>query len=185
MQHIKCMRCKKRQATVKVVRIKQGTARSMFLCERCAAEVSPFQKQILSLQEAIEKVLAQLVQQHGDEGDEQAKQDMPDLVCESCGLTYGAYRESFLLGCAHCYEAFAGMLEPQLRRLHGSARHVGRTPHSDRRAKADVKAMVAALKKEMEMAISAEDFEKAAQLRDRIRHLKGEMNHVLPEMPEM
>lgn len=183
MSEIKCPKCRKRAASVKLVRIVEGKARSIYLCEPCAAEVTPFLKQPFTLQEAIEKVLTQLVQKQSDEQETEEGASGPQ--CPSCGTTFGAYRKSFLLGCAQCYQTFEGMLDPQLRRFHGSTRHIGRAPRVIRKPPGDVEATMAVLKKKLAVAVSSEDFEKAVQLRDRIRHLQSGSDHVVPEMPEM
>jgi len=183
MGDIRCLKCRKRTASVKLVRIVDGKARSIYLCQECAAEVSPFHKQTFSLQEAIEKVLTQLIEKQSAEQETDEAASGPR--CPSCGTTLTAYRKSFLLGCAQCYQVFGGALDPQLRRLHGSTRHVGRVPRMVGKPLDDVAVTVTALKKELASAVSSEDFEKAARLRDRIRHLQGGSDHVIPEMPEM
>jgi protein arginine kinase activator len=165
-----------------MVRIEQGKARSLYLCEQCAAELSPLQKQALSLQEAIEKVMAQLVQKQSADEEEPAT---PALQCPRCGTSYALYKESFLLGCAECYRVFEEQLEAQLRKLHGSTRHVATPSPAGRRTASSRESFVAALERELVAAVSSEDFQRAAQLRDRIRHLRGKAGHADSEMPEV
>ena len=49
----------------------------------------------------------------------------PDLACPACGATLANFRETGRLGCAQCYVTFEAHLRDLLRRLHGSAVHVG------------------------------------------------------------
>jgi protein arginine kinase activator len=67
-------------------------------------------------------------------------------TCETCGLTYREFKESGRLGCTKCYESFREQLSPLLRRIHGS--------------------------KELAVAIDREEFEKAAELRDKLKDLE-------------
>ena len=177
------MKCQKRAAAVKLVRITGGTAHSIYLCEQCAAEISPYQKHASALQETIEKVLAQLVQKQSEaEETEDAEAGPP---CPGCGTSYATYRKTFLLGCPQCYSAFEGKLEAQLKHLHGHTRHVGRSPDRTPKSRSDAQSALAALKKELAVAVSSEDFEKAAHLRDRIRQMQGGSDHVVPKMREV
>jgi len=178
----KCLKCHERPATVKLIRIINGKVASVYLCERCAAERSPL-TQPPGFQQAIERMLDMLVQ----------KQELPEAVeppaaaevrCPVCGMTLAAFKNSLFLGCARCYSVFGGQLEEELRRLHGSIRHVGRSPEGVHSPMYDIEAAVASLKKQLVEAIEEENFLKAAELRDRLRHLKGEL-YVVPEVPEM
>jgi protein arginine kinase activator len=74
------------------------------------------------------------------------------------------------LGCAGCYQAFRAELTNLLRRIHGSAEHRGQiaeTATEELRSLREEKR----LRDELKRAIEAEDFEMAAELRDRIREL--------------
>jgi protein arginine kinase activator len=168
-----------------MVRIEEGKARSLYLCEQCAAQMSPLQKQALSLQEAIEKVLAQLVQKQGagEKAEEEPVAEGPQ--CPRCGTSYAVFQKSLLLGCAECYQVFDEQLEPQLRKLHGSTRHAGSASPAARSGSSARESSVTALERELMVAVSSEDFQKAAQLRDRIRHLRGKAGHADSEMPEV
>jgi protein arginine kinase activator len=180
MTEIKCLKCQKRAASVKLVRIVGGKAHNIYLCGECAAEVSPYQKGALSLQQAIEKMLAELVQKQSEE--QESAEQMPGPVCPTCGTTFAAYRKRFLLGCPHCYMAFESMLDPQLKQLHGATRHVGRAPSVAARPQGNLETSLAVLKKELDAAVSNEDFEQAVKLRDRIRQLESGADHVVPKM---
>lgn len=195
----KCSKCQKRAATIKLVRVVEGKARSLHLCEACAAASSPYvpkqsislqdaldQEQSISLQEAIDQVLSKLLKKQivGLDGNADAGTPVPD--CPSCGRSFGDYSQSFLLGCPGCYDAFGERIEPQLRRLHGNTRHVDRRPHADETAMvAGGEQTLRDLEQGLQAAVSGEDFEKAARLRDRIRYLRSELGHVVQEMPEM
>jgi protein arginine kinase activator len=95
-----------------------------------------------------------------------------DTVCDQCGLTFKKFRESSLLGCPECYKAFDSALEPLLERAHdGGAHHVGKVPH---RAGAGEQRQVQLMRmrKTLDDAVAAEDYEQAARLRDDIAKLE-------------
>lgn len=102
-------------------------------------------------------------------------QDKPkpgDQVCSNCGLSFAKFRESSLLGCAHCYEAFDQPLTSLVERAHeGAVHHVGKVP---RRAGAGQQrqARLTQLRKRLEDAVTREDYEQAASLRDDIAQLE-------------
>jgi protein arginine kinase activator len=181
-EEIRCLKCNKRTATVKMIRIIGGKTHSIRLCEQCAAEISPYQQQALSLHEAIEKVLAKLVQEQNEEERTEPGTKTDGPLCPRCGTSEAVYRKSFLLGCPQCYSTFEDIIESQLRRLHGSTRHVGRAPTMGRNLGAQAETALVALQKDLALAVLGQDFEKAVQLRDRIRQLQGGSNHVGTEM---
>jgi protein arginine kinase activator len=91
-------------------------------------------------------------------------------VCPGCGWTWERFRSGGRLGCARCYETFREELRPLLRRIHGAVRHAGRAPRSpgaDQGA-----ARLRRLHEELERAVGAEDYERAAELRDRLAELE-------------
>ena len=91
-------------------------------------------------------------------------------ACPKCGMTLDEIADTGMLGCAECYNVFAQELAPYLTRIHGRAAHVGRIPRSaggELKLRSELNDARTALKK----AIDAQEFEQAAQLRDRIKEL--------------
>ena len=91
--------------------------------------------------------------------------------CPVCGATAREIAEKGLAGCAGCYDEFADMLEPYIKRIHGVSEHHGKIPEA---AGAGVKAQqqLRELKKQLQTAIEAQEFEQAAELRDKIKELE-------------
>jgi protein arginine kinase activator len=90
------------------------------------------------------------------------------LKCPFCTLAYGEFRETGLLGCPHCYDAFRPQLEYFVRHMTGFSRHAGRAPAAadgELKLKA-IKFDSASLQAGIKSAVAREDFEKAARLRD-------------------
>ena len=77
------------------------------------------------------------------------------------------------MGCAKCYEVFAEELGRTVENIHGRAKYIGKIPKKYR-AKETKEDKIKALKNEMKAAVKAQEFEKAAELRDAIRDLENE-----------
>jgi len=82
------------------------------------------------------------------------------------------FRESGRLGCPQCYASFEGHLRDLLRRLHGSTQHVGEVYLPPGGSAEDPARRVVELRDQLRRAVEAENFELAAELRDRIRVLE-------------
>ena len=76
-------------------------------------------------------------------------------------------------GCSHCFSTFDGSWR-LVRRIHGSSRHTGKVP---RRREGSLRSVreLERLREELKLMIQKEEFEKAAELRDRIKALEKEM----------
>ncbi|HWC72390.1 MAG TPA: UvrB/UvrC motif-containing protein, partial [Gemmatimonadales bacterium] len=94
--------------------------------------------------------------------------------CPECGSTLRDFRDTGRLGCDRCYVTFDGHLRDLLRRLHGSSQHVGERYEApgDTGADADPRSRLLELKAQLRRAVEGENFELAAELRDRIRVLE-------------
>lgn len=97
--------------------------------------------------------------------------------CKSCGSTMNDIKKSGKVGCASCYELFFNELMPTIRSIHGNTEHIGKHPvieytenrEEEKKPADDKKAKLEALRAELKKAIEDENFERAAQLRDKIR----------------
>ncbi len=97
-----------------------------------------------------------------------------DAACPECGFRMRQFRREGRLGCAECYNAFAGSLDEFLGELHGERLHRGRTPDSPgSEADSDVTdPETVRLRADLARAVDAEDYERAARLRDIIDERK-------------
>ena len=93
----------------------------------------------------------------------QEEKDEYEATCPTCGRTYEQFKKNCLLGCTGCYRAFHEKIEEALIKHNGSASYKGCSPDIDSAFN------VRKLKRELENAIAAEDYERAAQLRDSIK----------------
>ena len=92
-------------------------------------------------------------------------------VCEACGLPFVEFRNNGRLGCPHDYEVFKEELVPLLESVHGDTRHAGKVPRRVPRPKG-TQVELAQLRRKLQQAVTSEDYEEAARLRDRIKGLE-------------
>jgi len=160
---MKCDNCNK-QATVHLTEIKSGKKIEKHLCEQCAAQNEGLP---VKGNTPINELLTNFVMAHSGLAKEAGTN------CEQCGITWAEFRQTGLFGCEADYTAFEKDLTPLLQRAHeGATHHVGKVP--GRRGGTGVpanrkRADANKLRKELQRAVEAEDYERAAKLRDQIR----------------
>ena len=98
--------------------------------------------------------------------------------CEYCGSSYPEIAKTGMVGCAHCYELFADRLYPSIRRMHGNTTHCGKNSPTAKREKlkdAEETAgdKLSRLKAELDKAVKEQNYEHAAELRDKIKEMEG------------
>lgn len=175
---MKCERCAKAEASVKITRVHDGIPSQVLLCQSCAAESSPYQKQALeknaSLDHLLKELLASQQKGHVATGEGAQKHVEEGLSCPSCGIDYTLYRATGMLGCPDCYDAFTDELEADLMRLQRATRHVGGDESPAIRG-AEIQRRLVAMREELHQAIEDEDFTRAAYLRDEIAQTEKEL----------
>ena len=163
---MKCDNCNK-TATVHLTEIKHGKKIEKHLCEQCAAQNEGLP---VKSHTPINELLTNFVMAHS------GLQKEVGHACENCGITWAEFRQGGLFGCANDYQVFEKDLTPLLQRAHeGATHHVGKVP--TRRGGTGVpmrkQVDVAKLRKELAKAVEAEDYERAAKLRDQIKQAEG------------
>ncbi len=162
---MKCDRCDK-PATVHLIEIVEGKKIEKHLCEQHAAEEGVAVKVTNA---PINELLEKFVLKHSG-----AQPAETELSCEQCGLSYEAFRKRGVLGCPACYEAFAPTLKTLLARAHeGATQHIGKAP---RNCGADTlrQQRLMQLRRELDQAVAAEQYETAARLRDQVQQIEAE-----------
>jgi len=159
-----CDNCGSKPATVNLTQIENNEMSSYHLCEDCAAE-----KGLEATTEPSSSPLPDFLAQIGDEPREE---EDSGNECSFCGLTFAAFRETGRLGCPHCYETFEAHLRRLLRRVHGGTKHVGKIYLPPDPTVSEIEKQMEGLRRRLNRAVEAEDFERAAELRDQIRSLE-------------
>jgi len=169
-----CEECKTRPATVHITQIHDGQKTKMHLCEECASKkgthVLKFDSSF-SLPKLLGSIFGQEVPVMG----EMAPAAQPQVRnCPRCGMSFREIRQIGRLGCSECYDVFEQEIEPVLRRIHGNTKHAGKVP---RRAggRFKLEQEISSLKRQLQVAVKQEQYEKAAELRDKIKELEKEL----------
>jgi protein arginine kinase activator len=162
IQPMKCQQCSK-PATVHLTNVEPGgQKREIHLCEACAQKKNYLSKQQeLNLPNILQTLIGAHVGAWSDE--------MSRLACPLCGLKYMEFRTEGRLGCPHDYEVFKSGLTPLLQKIHRAERHVGKSPRCRGRSP-QWQREILELRRQLRQAIDEEAFERAATLRDLIRH---------------
>lgn len=169
-----CQDCKKREAQVHLTQITNNEKRSLSLCKECAS-VRGFHSPLDNVPFPLAEILSGMAQEFNLPN---KKAEFKDTAsCSECGMTFEEFTRQGRFGCGKCYDAFRSNLEMIMRKIHGSSLHRGTIPDfSESESSASTPIPVQEeerLETELKKAIEAEDFERAAELRDKLKSLRN------------
>lgn len=165
---MQCDHCGERPAAIHLTQIVNNNVTTVHLCEACAAD-----KGIQSEASVAKFPLSDFLASMGKGAAGALPAGTTGEACEFCGGSLDDFRETGRLGCPHCYETFEGHLRTLLRRIHGASRHVGEVYLTPGAEEGNGNERLAAdLREQLRRAVEAENFELAAELRDRLRGLE-------------
>ena len=159
-----CDSCHERDAVVNLTTIENNAVRQLHLCEQCAAERG-VETTVAAPKHPLGEFLQAMQQQTVPASTDAGK-------CAFCGLTMKDFRDTGRMGCARCYTTFESSMRELLRRVHGGPRHIGRAYRAPRAEVLEKSGVLGELRDKLRRAIEQEQFEAAAELRDRIRVLE-------------
>ena len=157
-----CEICKKKNANVHVTQIMNNEKTQLFICDECAAKLN----NPISFQDFFKDIIDMAMNLKNTN---QIKQI---YACPTCGLTYTEFRQIGKLGCSDCYKTFNEQLLQLFKSIHGNTRHTGKVPQKSG-VELLKKREITELKEKLIKAIAEEEFETAAELRDKIHALEG------------
>ena len=91
--------------------------------------------------------------------------------CPGCGFTLDDLRRIRRFGCAECYTTFHEEVSQMLRGMHKGTRHCGKVPAGLMESHARNQRLEE-LRGKLDLAVTAENYEEAAGLRDEIRQIE-------------
>ncbi len=139
-------------ARVRVTEIVHGEKHELSLCSNCARRRGVLTPASASISPAAPTA--------------ESRSRSLTLRCAHCGTSVATMRRQGRVGCPHCYRSFRPQLRRLLQRIHGETRH--RTQESGPSPQA-----LRTLRGQLREAIEREEYERAAQLRDRIARGEG------------
>jgi len=163
---MQCDECQERPAAIHLTQIVNDSVTTVHLCEQCAAE-----KGVQTGATVAKFPLSDFLASMGKGGGASSQSPVGDdtAECDHCGGTLRDFRESGRLGCPDCYRTFSGHLRDLLRRLHGASQHVGELYMAAVSGRSGDAPGIGELRDQLRRAVESENFELAAELRDRIR----------------
>ena len=157
-----CQRCQAAKATVHITDT-LPEKREQHLCEDCAEKEGVIIKQHHTTNEILQQFIKQKMGATAGDG----------VCCPKCGMTFREFQLKGQLGCPNDYAAFAELLMPLIERAHeGGTQHVGKIPRTADGVTKKSAGLVR-LRRELEDAIKEENYELAADVRDKIQHLES------------
>ncbi len=183
-----CQICKKNPATIHIQENVNGKKQELHLCLECAGKraAGPGMLNGMDLSEVLsilERELGGSVFPLKGIGKEPENKELDALECPDCRWTGIQFRKTGHLGCPKCYDVFEKELINRCLELHRSPVHTGKIPElpqdtetfsrmmaevdhqKQRRQKLDE------LEQDLRQAVRREEYELAAELRDKISAL--------------
>lgn len=150
-------------AVVHEMTVKNGIKKEVHLCQEHAVDAGID----LPEHQPISKLLAQLTVSQP-----QVRSRSERKRCPECGFSFAEFRKSGTLGCPECFKTMEKPLAAIIERAqNGATHHTGKTP---KRAgfSLDRQLLIKKLIMELDSAVSAEQYERAAEIRDQIHTLE-------------
>ncbi len=165
-----CQSCQKRQANTHIKTVVNGELTEMSLCSACAEKMG--YGNVFSHMFDLGSLMS------GFMGEPKTSALAPEEKCPMCGSTFYAISKSGKVGCAECYNVFYDKLLPSIKRIHGNTVHAGKRAGDSASHKLPAhsaqtpKDELTALKEQLQESVKKQEFERAAQLRDKIKELE-------------
>ncbi|MGI6622806.1 MAG: DNA helicase UvrBC [Clostridiaceae bacterium] len=155
-----CQICKQREAAVYFTRILNGFKTKMYVCRQCAGQEG--------LKIDLNSLLTGLLAIQNAEIEEGR-----ELSCDRCGMTIDEFNNTGRMGCSKCYEVFFEPMQVLLNRIQGNTHHCGKNPNKAGSRQTN-ELQIVQLKQELADCIRNEAYERAAEIRDKIKALQME-----------
>lgn len=171
---MKCQNCGKNNADTHIKRVINGAYEEHHLCAECAKKLG-YSNMFSGFADEWNNTFNSLL---GGFFSNALPVRSQATRCDTCGSSFADITDTGSVGCADCYDLFEDQLMPTIRRIHGNTSHVGKSgvtvknPISEKAEEEPDKHAVNTLeelKAQLQTAIENQEFEKAAELRDKIK----------------
>lgn len=183
-----CDNCKKKDANVRYSENINGKKREMNLCEECSKKLGIGDIN-LSIPIDFSSFLGEFIEDFTRPEFMPLFNEIKNLKCNNCGYTFDDIANTGKFGCADCYEIFEERIDPILKRIQGSNRHVGRIGKDiDNKISEKIQqknknqninnnqnnreaSKLEKLQNDLKQAVKEERYEDAAKIRDEIKKI--------------
>lgn len=153
-----CQKCLKRNAQFHSYKIINNQLIDIHLCVKCIRNKNTHEA-VNGIDDKLHSLVEVLLHSNVKKNS-----SSPDLKCDICGTSLIELQKTELLGCPKCYEIFSEFIYKSKKRPHKDFQKYNvLKEHSE---------LIDLLKKKLKRAVEFEDFEKAADLRDKIQNLE-------------
>lgn len=158
-----CEKCSKRTATTYIKRTVNGVTKEYHLCPECAAQLG-FSN--FSLFDDIGDIWSSFFNNTGF-----SHSALSTKRCKTCNSSFDEILESGKMGCPDCYSVFREEILPTLEKIHGNTEYKGGMPEGISVTK-EPETEEEKLQADLKAAIENEEFEKAAEIRDKLKEMR-------------
>ena len=180
-----CDNCVKREANVRYSENINGVKKELNLCEECSKNLGITDIDF-NMPIDFSSFFGEFMEDFASPDFMPLLNEVKSLKCDQCGYTFDDIVNTGKLGCGNCYSVFESRLDPIIKRIQGSNRHVGRIGKiidnkidnktdkkvSEKENKKDESeektSRLEELQEKLKQAIKEERYEDAAKLRDEI-----------------
>lgn len=164
-----CQSCGKNQANTHIKKIINGELTEYMLCENCAAKLgysNIFDEFGFDFDNLLGSFFA---------NSEPKFMRLNSKRCDFCGSSFEDISNTGKVGCSKCYDVFFDQLMPSIKRIHGNTKHAGKCAAVSGEENI-LKNQINSLNERMKIAISDQNFEEAAKIRDELKILQKKEN---------
>lgn len=189
-----CENCGKREANVRYSENINGRVKQMNLCEECSKKLGIGDIDF-NIPMDFSDFFGEFMEEFSRPEFMPLLSDIKKLKCNNCGYTFQDIVDTGTLGCKDCYDVFQDRLDPIIKKIQGSNRHVGRigkiiddkidkkmndidesSSKDKKQSKENIEnkeiSELEKLQEKLRTAIKEERYEDAAKLRDKIKKLE-------------
>ena len=172
-----CQNCGENEANIRYTQIINGVKKEIALCSSCAKKLG---MENIELPINFNSFLGDFFNDYA-ETEFLPMLQTNEVKCKTCGMTYNDFINTGVFGCSDCYDVFSNPIDSLLKNLHGTAKHIGRSPKGkaekikiedkDEKQEKPEENKKEKLEKDLEKAIKEERYEDAAKIRDMIKEM--------------
>ena len=179
-----CDNCGRSNANIKYTQIINGETKKLHLCEECAKKLG-ITDMDFSIPVDFSSFFGNLLEDIGANTLIPEFNIMQNIKCNNCGTTYEQFMRTGKFGCANCYDVFQETIDPILKNIQGSNRHIGRIGEIQENLEEanpqkieespvikEEEQEIANKQEELKQAIKEERYEDAAKIREKIKELE-------------
>lgn len=187
-----CSNCGKQEANFVYTEIINGVKKEIRLCSECADKLGFLENMSFNMPSLdFSNFFGDFLNEYNTLMPSIFSEREKALKCSKCGMDYEEFLRTGKFGCSNCYEVFQERIEPLLKQLHGDTRFLGKKSNNiikssklkdletvenvEGNGKA-VNNKLDTLKEELKQAVRVENYEKAAEIRDKINEIENDIN---------